>query len=293
MVTIVICYKAGTGDVLSVCLESIESHTKSIPHKIVILTAKGDVDNSLIALKSYFIFKIQEVELEPGIKMTKAHGAMLDSYIPSQIDTEHVMTLDSDCFPMADRWLDNLMDMMNNGAEVVGILHPWAPPSPDMNKKRIEWRVRSQHCWETTHVACQMMRTDRLRELGAKYIAGDDTGLAVLVAAKAKGWKVDGFKVTRCPKPLVGRLDPEFNRYICLVFGDMMYHHGGWTRTSVCSDSPIHNDEFGWVRERILKERGADWLLDDNVSYKFKFDKEEAIAKEKMDRLFGMKKDAK
>lgn len=291
MVTIVICYKKGTGDILSINLASLARHTKDVPYKVDIVVARGDKDDGLATVNACFPVNIHEVSVD-STNSNKMHGAMLDAHIPS-IDSEYVMTLDSDCFPMANGWLSNLLNMMDNGAEVVGILHPWAPPPSNMNQKRIEWRVRSQHCWNNTHVACQMLRVSKLKELGAKYNAGDDTGLAIVATAKAKGLKIDGFKPTRCPKPVIGKLDPEFNRYQCIVFGDSMYHHGGWTRTNVGTDKPLFEDEVGWVAERIMKERGAEFLLEDNLSYKFKFDREEEVAKEKMDRLFGMKKDAK
>lgn len=289
MVTIVICYKKGTGDILSVNLASLARHTKDVPYNVVILAAEGDVDEDLESLKSYYRIKVQQIGLEVGLVTTKAHGIMLDQYIPEGIDTEYVMTLDSDCFPIVDGWLSELLKM---NADVTGILHPWAPPPSDMNKKRIEWRVRSQHCWESTHVACQMLKTSKLKELGAKYNAGDDTGLAIVAAAKANGLKIDGYKPTRCPIDM-GGIDPEFNRYIGLVFGDKVYHHGGWTRTTIGNDKPVFGSEYEWVAERILKEHGAEWLLDDIVSYKFEFDREEEVAKEKMDRLFGMERNEK
>jgi hypothetical protein len=291
MVTIVICYKKGTGDILAINLASLARHTKDVPYKVDIVVARGDKDDGLAIVNACYPVSIHEVGVD-STHSSKMHGAMLDAHIPS-IDSEYVMTLDSDCFPVVNGWLSNLIKMMEQGADVVGILHPWAPPPPDMNKKRIEWRVRSQHCWNNTHVACQMLRVSKLKELGAKYNAGDDTGLAIVAAANAKGLKIDGFKPTRCPKPIVGKLDPEFNRYQCIVFGDSMYHHGGWTRTSVGTDKPLFEDEVGWVAERVMKERGAEFLLEDNLSYKYKFDREEEVAKEKMDRLFGMKKDAK
>jgi hypothetical protein len=67
----------------------------------------------------------------------------------------------------------------------------------------------------------------------------------------------------------------------------MVYHHGGFSRTEVFGDEPMFESIFGWVNERILAE-GAAWLLDDEWSYRFKFDREEDIAAEKMQRLFGM-----
>ena len=61
-------------------------------------------------------------------------------------------------------------------------------------------------------------------------------------------------------------------------------------RTESFGDEPMFENSFGWARERILSE-GAAWLLDDEWSYRFKFDKEEKVSAEKMQRLFGMHAD--
>ena len=289
MVTIVICYQSGTELMLLANLKSIKRHTHGIGYKIVVVTRKGGDSEFLNSLKSGSL--VQDIaELDINAEVTShVHGMMLDAVIPSMIDTKYVMTLDSDCFPVADGWLSDLLEMMRGGARVVGILHPWAPPPASMDKKKIEWRVRSQHCWETTHVACQMLKVADLMDLGTKYKAGDDTGLAIVAAAKAKGWRVEGFVVSRCPAPELGDIDPEFNRYVCLVFGDKIYHHGGFTRVAASGDEPVLNDEFGWVTKEIIANEGAEFLLDGRKSYKFKLDREEAVAQEKMDRLFGMR----
>ena len=290
MITIVICYQDGTGSMLLANLASIERHSVGMPYKIIVVARKGAPENKTFLPDLCLHYPVQVVEVDISSEVTShVHGMMLDNVIPSKIDTEYVLTLDSDCFPVADGWLQDLLNMMSGGARIAGILHPWAPPPVDMNKKKIEWRVRSQHCWETTHVACQMIKVSDLVELGVKYNSGDDTGLAILAAAKNKGWKVDGFRVSRCPLPATGGIDPEFNRYVCLIFGDKVYHHGGFTRVTACKDEPVLKGEFGWVGDKIISQRGAEFLLDGSTSYEFKFDREEEVAQEKMHRLFGMK----
>lgn len=283
MVTIAICYRSGTGSMLAVTLASLARHTKEVPYRVTVLVAKGGIDADLKELGTFYRFDVHEVEGCEG-HITRLHGLMLDSFIPSKVESEYVMTLDSDCFPIADGWLMDLLKMKD--ARIVGILHPWAPP-PDMNKKLIEWRVRSQHCWENTHVACQMMKTADIIELGRKYNVGDDTGLDILKGAKDKGWKIDGFKLTRCAKPVAGEIDPEFNRFVSLIYGDKVYHQGGWTRITVGGDEPVLVNDFSWVVDRVMKERGAEFLLKEDLTYRFKFDREEAVAKDKMNKLFG------
>jgi hypothetical protein len=217
---------------------------------------------------------------------------MLDEVIPREItsDSEFLLTLDSDCFPIADGWLTDLIEKMGE-ASLAGILHPWAPPPSDLPHANLEYRVRSQHCWQTTHVACQLVSFSFYRELyerGCRFNKGDDTGLLVPKMVKDSGGKVDGFKVSRCPVVWEGDLDPEFNRYSSLVFGDKVYHHGGFSRSKVGKDDAVFKTSFGWCEDLVLWGRGAEFLLNDRFSYRFKFDREELVAKEKMQRLFGL-----
>lgn len=296
--TVVVCYKGGTSELMATWFASMWRHTNDVRFRTKVLTKKGDLDSGLACLVlCYPEVSVEEVDVgDDALSTSRIHGVMLDSYVPGKVETRYVMTMDSDCFPVADGWVSELTGMLENGARISGILHPWAPPSVDMKKSKIEWRVRSQHCWERTHVACQMMRTQDLKELcssGMKFAGGDDTGLLVPKMALEKGWRIDGYKPTRCPKPEVGKVDPEFNRYVGILYGDKVCHMGGYTRVSVCGDEPVFEEEFGWARKRVLKERGAEFLLDDLLSYKFKLDREEEVAAEKMQRLFGMREQGK
>jgi hypothetical protein len=213
---------------------------------------------------------------------------MLDQVVPGMVGQPFVLTLDSDCFPIADGWLSELLGMMSD-EEVgcAGILHPWAPPSPDMTANLIEHRVRSQHCWETTHVACQLVRMGGWRD-DMRYSSGDDTGLAIPASLKRSGKGCEGFRPTRCPVSRT-ELDPEFNRYVGVVYGDKVYHHGGHTRIVAEGDAPVFGASFGWALDEVEKfGEMAGWLRDDLLTHRYRFDREDEVAAEKMQRLFGM-----
>lgn len=285
--TIVTCYRAGTADMLATWFASVDRHTRDIEYKVVVLAKRGDFDNDAIGCVREAGAKAVEVDVgDDAVSRSRVHGVMLDSYVPYKVETACVVTMDTDCFPVADGWLEGLTGLLEKGCRVAGILHPWAPPPDDMKRTKIEWRVRSQHCWLNTHVACQATMTADLADLGVKFAKGDDTGLLVPKTARERGWEVAGYMPTRCPKPAVGKVDPEYNRYVGLVYGDKVFHLGGFTRV-VSGDAPVFESEFGWVTGRVLKDKGAEFLLDDAASYRFKFDKEEAVAAEKMQRLFG------
>ena len=285
-VTIVICYRAGTAELLKTCVRAIRRHTVA-PCRIQVATVDADEPLRELALAEQF--SIHEYADEKGHVSSKVHGWLLDQHIPKAIETAFLLTLDSDCFPVDGGWLSDLLAMLKSGARLSGILHPWAPPPVDMAKHLIEWRVRSQHCWQMTHVACQLIRLDDLLTLGKRFSDGDDTGLALPLEAKRRGWKIDGFKVTRCPRAETQYFDPEFNRYIGLIYGDKVYHQGGGTRTSVCGEEDMLERTFGWVKGMVQVEGGAEFLLESEMCYPFEFDREEQVAAEKMQRLFGLK----
>lgn len=289
LVSIVICWKSGTEEMLTACLKGIQRHTHDVDYEVVLVDAEPEKNGGnftdTISLKSMRRATVPFLKDE----INCVHGKMLDHIVPG-IKTKYILTLDSDCFPVADGWLSELIKMLEDGASLAGILHPWAPPPSDLPKNKIEYRIRAQHCWETTHVACQLIETDYLRKLiekGCKFNGGDDTGLLIPAMVKEDGGKISGFKPTRCPIPWTGELDPEFNRYVCLVYGDKVYHHGGFSRKCVLKDQPVFGRSFMWCEKLVLWGHGAEFLLDDNFSYKYAFDREEEVAKEKMQRLFG------
>ena len=287
MVTIVVCFQSGTEPMMGVCLDSIARHTQS-PYELVVVSRDRDLEE-LDAMLQKMPCETRVVQLDmvcTGQTTSRVHGMMLDLVIPSRIETEYVLTLDSDAFPVAHGWLSELVRMLESGAGCAGILHPWGPPPENMATNKIEWKVRSQQCWKNTHVACQLVRTDFLEETGVRFNAGDDTGLLIPQKVVETGLPIDGFRPTRSPLPKE-EFDTEFNRYVGIIYGDKVYHHGGFTRTTM-GDTPIFNLNFGWVTRAIVAENGSEWLLDDEKSYSFRFDKEEEIAQEKTQRLFGL-----
>jgi len=289
-VTIVICYATGTASVLRACLSSIARHTQDDDYRVWVVNRRQDAPfDAAEELTFLSCCELKMVDVKKTDTTSWTHADMLDAIVP-RVETEFILTLDSDCFPVADGWLCDLKAMIRNGADCVGILYPYGPPPSDMPKNKIAYRVRSQQCWQTTHVACQMLSIDLLRRFQLKYHDGDDTGLAIPAAIKKAGLLIDGFRATRSPKPS-GDYNAEFNRYVGIVFGDKVFHQGGFTRENLCGDEEILKQQFAWLKERVIAEEGAEFLLDDACSYRFKFDREEEVAERKMSHLFGLAKD--
>jgi hypothetical protein len=298
-VTIFIAYVSGTSAMLAACLASIKRHNDPRIALIYIVTAEGGVDVGLQEVIQRYRgpgmpLNVYEVEREHIVPM-REHGSILDRAIGKVLVTEYLLTLDSDCFPVADDWLDELSLMLGYGWVVSsGILHPWVPPPEELSANSIERRVRSQLCSSMTHVACQLVRTeDALSAIraGHGYATGDDTGFGLIghisrlprYTGKAR---CIGYSLKRCPRPDVPS-DLEFNRYSCLVYGDKMIHVGGHSRITRCGEEDVC-PSVSWAVSRILEECGAEFLLEPENSYLYRFDKEEEVAKEKFQRMFGL-----
>ena len=133
-VTIVICYQKGTQGMLSICLDAIVKHT-IVPYKILLVTQENG-GTELEALSQHYSFETfitnPSSEEEKRLLKMKPHGQMLDMAL-GMVDTKYLLTLDSDCFPVADGWLGKLLEMMSPDVACSGILHPWEPPPEDLS----------------------------------------------------------------------------------------------------------------------------------------------------------------
>lgn len=294
-ISIITCFEEGTQDILRTWLSAVSRHTH-MPVNVFVVKASAFHANTERNLKPLcggnITLNIINVP-SSMIKTEREHGSMLDVAVSRIVSSDYIVTMDSDCFPVQDGWLDKMLNDLesDNSVATSGILYPWQPPSQDMNRKKIEYRARSQYCWNMTHVACEAVRFDEMMKAvnsGYGYASGDDTGLAVKNFILKDGRYCTGYMPTRCPIPLVD-FDAEYNRYSCVVYGDTIIHIGGATRQTVQGHENEFERAFGWAEEKILEEKGAEFLLDDELSYRFQFDREENVAAEKMQRLFGLK----
>ncbi len=282
MVTILIAYYPGTGDILRACLASLARHDAGAEYKVKLIGIKGWMDCEDLA--NEFGAEIVAHAEDPRLVGSRLHGRLLDNTVPD-VDTEYFLTLDSDCFPVSKDWLGMLVAHYETGSVLPGILWPWTPAPPDVKSNEIEYRIRKYHCWNNTQVACQLVRTEFVREHDLKYELGDDTGFTLLDKAHELGLNIDGWIPTKCPLP-EGDLDPEMNRHCCVIFGNMMYHHGGATRSTqgVPVDPEGYYDK---ARERVLTENGAEWILEEGNHHTYAMDREEEVAQFKMRAMFN------
>jgi len=280
--TTLIAYAAGTMEMLDVCLSALERHKSGVDNRIRIVTnAIGYAEALSVTSEHNAEVVAYEIGMTPNGSIM--HGMLLDAAL-NDVETEYFLTLDSDCFPVADDWLLDLLRMMDDGAILAGILWPWIPPPNDIDEMTMEYRIRINHCWNNTHVACQLARKAFIVSNALRFVDGDDTGFEITERARTLGMKIDGWKPSRCALP-VGEFDPEMNRHVCLIFGDKMYHQGGSTRKlQGAKIDPL--GIYDAARERVFAEKGAEWILQDANSHKYLFDREEEVAQFKMRTMF-------
>lgn len=272
LVTIVIAAGGAPKEVIETCLLALNRHKGIVNYEVMLVAQSDQAEIPMEVAKEHGVKFMGFITKEDNLSGSRAHASLLDRSIPL-IETPFVMTLDVDCFPIADGWLEDLMRMLHDGADVVGILHPYQPPQEELSES-FEKRIRTQLCWDNTHVACQLLSVDTLRRLGVKFSDGDDTGLAIPNEARKYGMKVTGFMPTACPN--IG--DAEINRDTCVIFGDKVYHHGGASREAMGKGQ--WSDEWKEVRDNVIKRRGAEWLLQvgEDELYRYKFDREQEVS---------------
>lgn len=283
MVTTLIAYAAGTQEMLDVCLASLARHNSGAENKLVVITDGIGHFEACDVIRPYNaeVFAYDIGKMTNGSAM---HGMLLDMAV-KDVTSEYILSLDSDCFPVAENWLSDLLGFMDNGATLAGILWPWTPPPADLDSVTIEYRIRQNHCWNNTQVVCQLVRKSFLVANNLKYVDGDDTGFAITERARKLGMKIKGWKPTRCAKPSTYDFDPELNRHVCMIFGDKIYHQGGSTRKNQGANIDPQG-LFDKARERVFAEKGAEWIFQDDNNHEYEYDREEAVAQFKMQCMF-------
>jgi hypothetical protein len=283
-VTVLIAYRPGTSGIMEACLRSFFRHTPSSLVEVrVIHDEKHQLD--ILPLLNEFGVEAYGYPVDEKLFGSYIHGTLLNQAV-RQIRSDYLLTLDSDCFPVADGWLEDLIRMLDGRPGCAGILYPWQPIPEGMLKGNIEKRIREKHCWNNTHVACQLAATSFIFGHSIDFMAEDDTGFAVPMTAHKMGFPVVGFKASRGPFPNPGiEFDPEWNRHMSLIFGDKVYHHGGATQT--LTGYKIDKDGmFSEAQAKVIEMKGAEWMLEAGNSHQFRFDNEEKVCDFKMENMY-------
>lgn len=226
-VTILIAYYR-TPDLIETCLKNIQQHSSSLLNRVIVVdNASADGVGSRLGGG---IVDWMELPLNCG------HGWALD-YGSWHVKTRYLVSLDSDAWPVADNWLEELVGALDAGAAVAGIYHHR----------------------DYIHPSCLAIRTKTLRQHRLSFEpylperAGEDDRLG------RDRWDV-GEHISTVMRARGGRLhrlpadkpqDSE-RKMLGTTYGSLVFHL--WYGTRVSTDlSPSAFD--GISRAAILAER--------------------------------------
>lgn len=279
-VGILISYVAGTQRLMQACLSAIRRYDAGVDYSINVICESGHLSEAKEVCKD-LVDSIRSYDVAQDAVGSERHATLLDGYMFSAEGL--ILTLDSDCLPVADEWLGELCWMLRPEFILPGIKWPWKPPSDDLDG--IEGRVRGNQNWDNTWVACQLVDAQWIRDNKLKYSTGDDTGFSLTAKARELGYRMPGWLPTRCALP-DGDIDPELNRMMCVVYGDKMVHIGGGSGNAV--GRIVDKDAmYSGAIERILTENGAEWMMKDGNNHKYSFDKEPEVVEYKMRMMYN------
>jgi hypothetical protein len=193
------------------CLKQIERHSRAASYEVLVW------DNSWLPGQRRFLRNNPRVRMfSPRARGGQLlHGAALDRLVTKvRPETEFVVTLDTDSFPIRDGWIENLTGRLTDDVWLAGV-----------------WR---DELLPTTpafiHPCCTAVRADRLRTMGAGFriSGGIDVGSRLTEATLTAGAKISRlYRSNRWnPHPIMGA-----------VYGDLIYHQGAGSRNPKFSTS--------------------------------------------------------
>lgn len=208
------------------CLSQIERHSSSASYEALVW------DNSWLPGQRRFLRGNPRVRMFSADKRLKqlTHGAALDRLVGEvRAETEFVITLDTDSFPIRDGWIENLTGRLTHDVWLAGVWRDeLLPKKPAF-----------------IHPCCTAVRTDRLRELTVGFRIAD--GIDV-------GWRLTdeslkaGAQVSRLYR------SNQWNSHAILgaIYGDMIYHQGAGSRNPKFSGRAADGTER--IREALRDE---------------------------------------
>jgi hypothetical protein len=192
---------------IRLCLKQLERYSGESEYQILVW------DNSFLPEHLEILEATPRVSVfsESEKRKDVRHGRALDRLLHEvPEDTEYVVTLDTDSFPIRDGWLENLTGRLDRGAWIAGVwrdeMAPRIPPY--------------------VHPSCLAARRETLLELGVEF------------ARKPGVHRVDvGQNITNAVVSAGGRLSRlrrsnARNMHFLMggVYADLVYHHGAGNR---------------------------------------------------------------
>jgi hypothetical protein len=154
-------------------------------------------------------------------------------------ETEFVVTLDTDSFPIRDGWLENILGRLRDGVTLAGIWRDEMAPE-----------IRPY-----VHPSCLATRRATLVGLGIDFARkdGQDVGQNITAAVLA-----DGGRISRLRRSNARNL----HFLLAGIYGDLVYHHGAGSRhASFWTSDDAEADEAARIALRDAAFRDLDALV--------------------------------
>ena len=190
---------------IRLCLEQLERHAAASPYDVFVW------DNSFLPEHREILEASPRVSVFSKPETDVRHGRALDLLlreVPDEI--EHVVTLDTDAFPIRDGWLDNLLGRLDERTWIAGVWRDELAP-----------RVRAY-----VHPSCLVARRETLLELDVRFarkggVHRVDVGQRITEAVVSAGGRISRLRRSNAR---------NMHFLMAGLYGDLVYHHGAGSR---------------------------------------------------------------
>lgn len=222
---------------IRLCLQQLERHRAGVSYDILVWDNSFLPEHLEILEANARVTVFSEHEKRKDVR----HGRALDRLLREVPDeTEYVVTLDTDSFPIRDGWLDNLIGRLDGGASIAGV-----------------WRDEmAPKITPYVHPSCLAARRKTLLELEVDFArkSGQDVGQNITEAVVSAGGRVSRLRRSNARNP---------HFLMAGIYGDLVYHHGaGSRRADFWTSSDMKADEAAREALRDAAFNDLDGLID-------------------------------
>jgi hypothetical protein len=223
---------------IELCLRQLQRHTAAASFDVLVW------DNSFLPEHLELLEASPRVSVFSDHEKRKdvRHGRALDRLLRKvPAETEYVVTLDTDAFPVRDGWLENLIGRLERGASLAGVWRDEMAPE-----------IRPY-----VHPSCLAARRETLLELGVQFAragGGQDVGQNLTDAVVSAGGRVSGLRRSNAR---------NVHFLLAGIYGDLVYHHGAGSRhANFWTSADAEADEAVRVALRDAAFADLDALID-------------------------------
>lgn len=221
---------------IDLCLRRIERHSRGSSYEVLVFDSSWLPEHRKIIEADPKVRRFQPRQEGRAVR----HGPALDRLVKRlHPDTEFVITLDTDAFPIRDGWIENLTGRLSDEVAVAGVWRDELVP----------------HKPAFVHPSCLAIRHSTLRDLDAGFAirGGVDVAANITDELRRRDARVSRLRRTN-------RWDGHF--LMGAVYGDLIYHQGAGSRAPTFSrETDAGHDEA----VRLALRDAAFTRLDDLV----------------------------